>query len=193
MTNESSASAHHVLLSAEQIQKRVAEIGRQLSEDYAGKVLYAVCVLEDGFIFMADLVRAIDVPVVCQFIKPEVSEQWQGTLASTQILFTPEVNVDGKDVVLVQALMETGQTSDFLVRNLTARGAASVKLVALLDKQSSRRLALQPDYFGFLFDESFVMGYGLGAPQLGRNLPYIAVKSREGREEQASAAQAAPK
>ncbi len=192
MTIETSPNSHHVLLSAEQIQKRVSEIGRQLSGDYAGKVLYAVCVLEDGFIFMADLVRAIEVPVVCQFIKPEISEQWQGTLASTQIMFTPEVEVAGKDVVLVQALMETGQTSDFLVRNLTARGAASVKLVALLDKQSSRRLALQPDYFGFLFDEAYVIGYGLGAPDLGRNLPYIAVKSRDGREEHLPAPNPAP-
>ena len=79
-----------------------------------------------------------------------------------------------EDVLIVEAILQSGQTSEFLIRNMMGRGAASVKLIALLDKQKARRVALQPDYFGFVLDESFVVGYGLGAPDVGRNLPYIA-------------------
>ena len=87
------------------------------------------------------------------------------------------VNVEGKDVLLVEALVQSGITSEFLIRNLYGRGAANVKLAAFLDKQTARRVPLQPDYFGFLMSESFVVGYGLGTPDLGRNLPYIAARA----------------
>ena len=164
-----------VLLSAEQIKKRVQEMSRQISADYQGKTLHVVCVLENGFIFMADLVRELDIPVVCQFVKP----QFKDTNSSiTEIFFSPEVNVQGQHVLLVETLVQSGITSEFLMRNLAGRGAASVKLAALLDKQSARRVSLQPDYFGFLMNESFVVGYGLGAPQVGRNLPYIAARAQ---------------
>jgi hypoxanthine phosphoribosyltransferase len=164
-----------VLLSAEQIRKRVQEMARQISADYREKTLYIVCVLENGFMFMADLVRELDIPVVCQFLKPQFKDTNPNT---TEIFFSPEVNVQGQHVVLVEALVQSGITSEFLMRNLVARGAASVRLAALLDKQSARRVPLQPDYFGFLMNESFVVGYGLGAPQLGRNLPYIAARAQ---------------
>src|SRR5215469_15343361 len=164
-----------VLLSAEQIKKRVQEMSRQISADYQGKTLHVVCVLENGFMFMADLVRELDIPVVCQFVKP----QFKDTNSSiTEIFFSPEVNVQGQHVLLVETLVQSGITSEFLMRNLAGRGAASVKLAALLDKQSARRVSLQPDYFGFLMNESFVVGYGLGAPQVGRNLPYIAARAQ---------------
>lgn len=159
-----------VLISEEQIDKRVREIARQISEDYRGKTISAVCVLENAFMFMADLVRALDVPVVCQFVKPDFREMPQGM----EIFFSPEVEVTGADVLLIEALVQTGVTSEFLMRNLIGRGAKSVKLAAMLDKQSARRVSLQPDYFGFLIEEAFVVGYGLGAPDLGRNLPYVA-------------------
>jgi hypoxanthine phosphoribosyltransferase len=82
--------------------------------------------------------------------------------------------------LLVEALVQSGITSEFLIRNLVGRGAAGVKLAVLLDKQSARRVSLQPDYFGFLMNESFVVGYGLGEPHLGRNLPYIAGRAESG-------------
>lgn len=85
--------------------------------------------------------------------------------------------MQGQHVLLVEALVQSGVTTEFLMRNLAGRGAASVKLAALLDKQSARRVSLQPDYFGFLMTESFVIGYGLGAQLLGRNLPYIAARA----------------
>jgi len=164
-----------VLLSADQIHKRVQEMARQISADFRGKTLYVVCVLENAFIFMADLVRELEIPVVCQFVKP----QFKDTDASTtEIFFSPEVDVQNQHVLLVEALVQSGITSEFLMRHLAGRGAASVKLAVLLDKQSARRVPLQPDYFGFLMNESFVVGYGLGAPQQGRNLPYIAAKAQ---------------
>jgi hypoxanthine phosphoribosyltransferase len=166
-----------VVVTAEQIQKRVAELARQISEQYRDKTLHAVCVLENGFIFMADLVRLLEIPVVCHFVRPmwrEVALQ-QGTAPVTEIFFTPETAVAGQDVLLVEALVQSGQTSDFLMRNLVGRGASSVKLAALLDRHAARRVPLQVDYCGFVVDEPFVYGYGLGAPEVGRNLPYIAV------------------
>jgi len=168
-----------VLLNAEQIQKRVRELARQISDDYKGKTLHAICVLENGFIFMADLLRDVTVPTVCQFVKPEFTEVQTGSVTTTEIFFSPEIKVEGQHVLLIEALVQSGITSDFLIRNILARGAASVKLAVLLDKQAARRISLQPDYFGFLIDESFVVGYGLGAPQLGRNLPYIGVTAAE--------------
>src|SRR5689334_18735006 len=160
-----------VILTAEQIRKRVQEMARQISRDFQGKTIHVVGVMENSFIFMADLVRDLEVPVICQFVKPESK---QANASTTEIFFTPEIDVSGKDVLLMEALIQSGVTSDFLIRNLLGRGAASVKLAVLLDKQAARRVSLQPDYFGFLVNDSFVVGYGLGAPQLGRNLPYIA-------------------
>src|SRR5258706_3636290 len=121
--------------------------------------------------FMADLVRALDVPVVCQFIKPKYSNQ---TAEVMEIFFSHELDIRGKDALLVEGLVHSGVTSEFLMNDLRARGAASVKLVTLLDRQAARRVQLQPDYFGFLVDEAFLVGYGLGSPeQTNRNLPYI--------------------
>jgi len=164
-----------VLLSADQIKKRVQEMARQISADFQGKTLYVVGVLENGFIFMADLVRELEIQVVCQFVKPQFKDTDPST---TEIFFSPEINVKGQHVLLVETLVQSGITSEFLMRNLFGRGAATVKLAALLDKQSARRVPLQPDYFGFLMNESFVVGYGLGAPQMGRNLPYIAARAQ---------------
>ena len=163
-----------VLLSADLIKKRRQEMARQISADYQCKTLYVVCVLENGFMFMADLVRALEIPVVCKFLKPELKETDRHT---TEIFFSPEVAVEGQHVLLVEALVQSGITTEFLIRNLYGRGAAVVKLAALLDKQTARRVPLQPDYFGFLMNESFVVGYGLGTPDLGRNLPYIAARA----------------
>jgi hypoxanthine phosphoribosyltransferase len=174
--NSLSQKYPRVVLSAEQIDTRVREMARQISSDYRDKTICAVGVLENGFMFMADLVRHLEVPVVCQFLKVNSKEANPST---TELFFSPEPDVQGRHVLLVEALVQSGLTSDFLLRNLMGRGAASVKLAALLDKQSARRIALQPDYFGFLIDEGFVVGYGLGAHEIGRNLPYIAAKERK--------------
>lgn len=167
------------LFSTEQLQKRVGEIARQVSKDYAGKSLNVVCVLENGFMFMADLVRQLELPVVCQFVRPELKDTVKGSTATTEIFFTPELDVVGKHILLVEALVQSGVTSEFLIRNFTSRGAATVKLAALLDKQSERKVSLTPDYLGFLLDEQYVVGYGLGAPQVGRNLAFVGALARD--------------
>jgi hypoxanthine phosphoribosyltransferase len=164
-------------LSAEQIRKRVQEMARQISNDFQGRTLYVVGVMENGFIFMADLVRELDLNVVCLFVRAESKE---ANSTTTEIFFSPELDVQGQHVLLVEVLVQSGLTTEFLIRNLAGRGAASVKLAVLLDKQSARRVSLQPDYFGFLMNESFVVGYGLGDQHFARNLPYIAGRAELG-------------
>jgi hypoxanthine phosphoribosyltransferase len=164
------------VITSEQIQKRVKELGRQISDDYKGETIQMLAVLENAFMFLADLVRALDVPVVCQFIKPKYSRTQGGSAGDVmEIFFSHEPDIRGQHILLVEGLVHSGVTSEFLMSDLRARGAASVKLVTLADRQSARRVPLQPDYFGFLVDETFLVGYGLGAvEQTNRNLPYLA-------------------
>jgi hypoxanthine phosphoribosyltransferase len=163
------------VVSSDQIQKRVKELGRQISDDYKGRTIQALAVLENSFMFLADLVRVLETPVVCQFIKPKYSRSGDGASDVMEIFFSHEPDIQGHDILLVEGLVHSGVTSEFLMNDLRARGAASVKLVTLLDRQSARRVALQPDYFGFLVDDAFLVGYGLGAAQqTDRNLPYLA-------------------
>lgn len=164
------------VIAAEQIQKRIKEVARHISDDYRGHTIQALAVLENAFMFMADLVRALDVPVVCQFIKPKYSKtQAESANEVMEIFFSHEPDIRGQHILLVEGLVHSGVTSEFLMSDLRSRGAASVKLVTLLDRQSARRVPLQPDYFGFLVDETFLVGYGLGAAeQTNRNLPYLA-------------------
>jgi hypoxanthine phosphoribosyltransferase len=166
------------VISTEQIQKRVKELGRQISDDYKGQTVQMLAVLENAFMFLADLVRALEVPVVCQFIKPKYTRPQAGAGDVMEIFFSHEPDIRGQHILLVEGLVHSGVTSEFLMADLRARGAASVKLVTLLDRQAARRVPLQPDYFGFLVDETFLLGYGLGAvEQTNRNLPYLAATS----------------
>jgi hypoxanthine phosphoribosyltransferase len=163
------------VISADQIQKRIRELGRQISDDYRGETVIALGILENSFIFMGDLVRALDVPVVCTFIKPRYTQSKQGEAQLLEIHFSHELDIVGKHILLVEGLVHSGVTTEYLMSDLRARGAASVKLATLLDRQAARRVPLQPDYFGFLVDDAFLCGYGLGSPeQTGRNLPYLA-------------------
>ena len=168
-----------VVIPAEQIQKRVREMARQISDDYQGKTIHALGLLENGFMFMADLVRVLEVPVICQFIKPQYRrEQENAPGGFLEIFFSHQPDIRDQHVLLIEGLVHSGVTSEFLMSDLRARGASSVKLATLLDRQSARRVQLQPDYFGFLVDETFLMGYGLGsAGQTQRNLPYLAATS----------------
>jgi hypoxanthine phosphoribosyltransferase len=176
MNTTSKAEALRPVISAEQIHKRVRELAHQISDDYKGKTVLALAVLENSFMFMADLARAIDVPVVCTFVKPRYRQQGSGGASDVlEILFSHELDIRDKDVLLVEGLVHSGVTSEFLMNDLRGRGAASVKLATLLDRQAARRVQLQPDYFGFLVYETFLFGYGLGGPaQTNRNLPFLA-------------------
>jgi hypoxanthine phosphoribosyltransferase len=166
------------VISSEQIQKRVKELARQISDDYRGRTIQILAVLENAFMFQADLVRALEVPVVCQFIKPKYTRPASSAASEVmEIFFSHEPDIRGQHILLVEGLVHSGVTSEFLMSDLRSRGAASVKLVTLLDRQSARRVPLQPDYFGFLVDETFLVGYGLGAAeQTSRNLPYLAAQ-----------------
>jgi hypoxanthine phosphoribosyltransferase len=174
------------VITTEQIQKRVKELGRQISDDYkeqteGGQAVQVLAVLENAFMFLADLVRALEVPVVCQFIKPKY-KRGKGANDVMEIFFSHEPDIRGQHILLVEGLVHSGVTSEFLMSDLRARGAASVKLATLLDRQAARRVSLQPDYFGFLVDETFLVGYGLGAvEQTNRNLPYVAAVSHSAR------------
>ncbi len=162
-----------IVIPAEQIQKRVREMGRQISDDYQGRSIHLLALLENGFIFMADLVRALGVPVICQFIKPRYHDSGR----VLEIFFSHEPDIRGQHLLVLEGLVHSGVTAEFLMNDLRARGAASVKLATLLDRQSARRVQLQPDYFGFLVDEAFLVGYGLGSPeQTDRNLPYVGAR-----------------
>jgi len=166
-------STSDIVISSEQIQKRVREMARQITHDYAGKTIHALAVLENGFIFLSDLVRAIDLPVVCQFIKPQYRDDLGGMLG---IFFSHDIAVQDQHILLVEGILHSGVTTEFLLNDLHGRGAATVKTAALLDRQCARRVQLQPDYFGFLVDNTYLMGYGLGSPeQTNRNLPYLMV------------------
>ena len=168
-----------VVIPAEQIQKRVRELGRQISDDYRGKTVHCLALLENAFIFTADLVRALEVPVICQFIKPRYRRELEGKPEGfLEIFFSHDADIRGQHVLLIEGLVHSGVTTEFLMSDLRSRGAASVKVVTLLDRQSARRVQLQPDYFGFLVDEAFLVGYGLGSPeQTNRNLSHIASAS----------------
>lgn len=161
------------LIPAEQIQKRVREMGRQISDDYRGQTIHILAVLENAFVFTADLVRTLDIPLICQFVKPQYRP---GEVL--EIFFSHGPDISGQHVLLLEGLVHSGVTTDFLMSDLRSRGAASVKVATLLDRPVARRVQLQPDYFGFLVQEPFVVGYGLAsAEQTNRNLPYLAVAS----------------
>src|ERR1700688_3714125 len=163
------------VIASEQIQKRVKELGRHISDDYQGQTIQALAVLENAFMFMADLVRVLDVPVICQFIKPKYSKQGKTGEEIMEIFFSHEPDIRGQHILLVEGLVHSGVTSEFLMNDLRARGAASVKMVTVLYQQSARRVGLQRDYFGCLADEVFLLGYGLAAvEQVTRNMPYLA-------------------
>lgn len=168
------------VITTEQLQKRVKELGRQISDDHQGQTIQMLAVLENAFIFVADLVRTVEVPVVCQFVKPKYSRPQTGSTSDVmEIFFSHEPDIKGQHIVLVEGLVHSGITTDFLMSDLRSRGAASVKLATLLDRQAARRVPLQPDYFGFLVDDAFLVGYGLGAAeQTNRNLPYLAAQPR---------------
>src|SRR5579864_8891176 len=114
------------VITTDQIQKRVKELGRQISDDYKGQTVQVLAVLENAFMFLADLVRAIDVPVVCQFIKPKYSQSTSAG-GAVEIFFSHEPDIKGQHILLVEGLVHSGVTSEFLMSDLRSRGAASVK------------------------------------------------------------------
>jgi hypoxanthine phosphoribosyltransferase len=170
-----------VLLTEEQIRVRVAEMGAQISRDYAGKELMLVCILKGANIFLADLVRQITIPLSYDFVA--VSSYGADTKSSgvVRILKDLDESVESKHVLVIEDIVDTGLTLrlSYLLENLRSRRAASVKICTLLDKPSRRRLEVPVDYFGFKVEDQFVIGYGLDYGGMYRNLPYIGVLKPE--------------
>lgn len=158
--------------SAARIATRVAALGREVSREYRGRRIDAVITLDRGFVFAADLLRQIDGPVVCHFVREEVRDVEHGGLPRREVYFGTGPELKGRDVLVLDAVLESGVTQDFLLRRLGESRPRSIRLAVLLDKPAKRRVALEPDYFGFRTASKEVwVGYGLAAANgAGRNL-----------------------
>ena len=169
-----------VLVSEEQLKAKVAELGAQISRDYAGKNLVLVSILKGSVVFMADLMRAVSIPCNIDFM---VVSSYGGSNTTTsglvKIIKDLDGNLSGKDVLIVEDILDTGVTLSNLVPMLKMRNPNSVKICTILDKPSRRKAAIQPDYEGFQVPDEFVVGYGLDYDEKYRNLPYIGVLKPE--------------
>jgi hypoxanthine phosphoribosyltransferase len=164
-----------VQLSAQEIAARVQELGAQISRDYAGKELVLVGVLKGSFIFMADLARAISGDLRVEFLGVQSYGDETTSSGVVQITFDLTKPIDGKHVLIVEDIVDTGLTMDYLLEQMRTRHPASVKLCALLHKPSRMKKPCVIDYLGFTIPDLFVIGYGLDYAQKYRNLPYIGV------------------
>lgn len=165
-----------ILFSAEDIAKRVAEMGAEIARDHAGKELVLVCVLKGSCLFMADLMRTIDLPLSIDFMS--VSSYKDGTVSSGDVEIIKDLGnpIRDKHVIIVEDIVDTGLTLTRLMELLGSRGAASIKLASFLDKPEPRiNKELKIDYKGFEIPNKFVVGYGLDAAGRYRNLPFIGV------------------
>jgi hypoxanthine phosphoribosyltransferase len=171
--------------SAARIATRVAELGRQISRACGGKRLDVVITLDRGFIFGADLIRKIDAPTVCHFVREDVRDVEQGGHARREVAFGSGPDVKGRDVLLVDAVLESGVTQEFLLRRLGETQPRSLRLAVLLDKPEQRRVALEPDYFGFrTASNGLWVGYGLAASNgMGRNERNLSMKPLAGKRQ----------
>ena len=168
-----------VLLSAEELAKRVAEIGAEITADYAGKEILMIGVLRGAVLFMADLARAIKVPVAIDFMA--VSSYGAGTSSSgvVRILKDLDEDIAGKHVLVVEDIIDSGLTLSYLLGNLESRKPASIKLCTLLNKPERRKVKVDIDYNGFDVPDYFVIGYGLDYREKYRNLPFIGILKPE--------------
>jgi len=168
-----------VLLTAEQIRARVGEMAERIAADYSDREPVLVAVLDGAIVFLSDLMRALPIPLRIDLVK--WSSYGDGTSSSgeVQLLKDLSYSVEGKHVLVVEDIVDTGLTLRYLMENMTTRGVASLAVAALLDKPSRRRVEVRLDYVGFRVPDEFVVGYGLDFAQRYRNLPYVAVLKPE--------------
>ena len=164
-----------VLLTEEEVDKRIQEIGDQITKDYAGKTVHLVCVLKGGSFFMCELAKRINLPVSLDFMS--VSSYGGDTKSSGVVKIVKDLDepLNGKDVLVVEDIIDSGRTLSYLLEMLKDRKPASLKLCTLLDKPSRRVIDVDVDYTGFQIPDEFVVGYGLDYDQRYRNLPYIGI------------------
>ena len=168
-----------VLFSEEQLKQRVRELGARITADYAGKEPVLISVLRGSYIFMADLTRSIDLPCTVDFMS--VSSYGKGTTSSGQVQITKDLSddIEGRDVIVVEDILDSGNTLFYLLQILQARKPVSIRLCTLLDKPDRRVKEITADYSGFTIPDAFVVGYGLDYAEKYRNLPYIGILKPE--------------
>ncbi len=161
------------LIPADRIEAKVRELAARISADYEGKELLIVCVLKGAWIFMADLIRQLTIPVQCDFVM--ASSYGAGTVSSgeVKVLFDVRTDPAGKHVLIVEDIIDTGMSMPVLIEQIKNRDPASVRVCALLDKPARRRVPVQIDYVGFTIPDKFVVGYGIDWAERYRELPYI--------------------
>ena len=166
-----------VLLPEAEVDKKIQELGEQISKDYEGKNIHMICVLKGGVFFTCELAKRISVPVSLDFMS--VSSYGNDTKSSGVVKMIKDLDesIEGRDVVLIEDIMDSGRTLSYLINILKERKPASFKVVTLLDKPDRRVVELEPDITGFEIPDRFVVGYGLDCAQKYRNLPYIGVIS----------------
>lgn len=164
-----------ILLPEEEIRARIVELGAQITRDYAGLNPLLIGVLKGACFFLSDLLRAIDTQLSIEFMAISSYGSSTRTSGEVRIMKDLAVPIEGRHILVVEDIVDTGLTLSYLLANLHARGAASVKLAALLDKYERRQKDVQIDYLGFQIPDKFVVGYGLDYAERYRNLPFIAV------------------
>lgn len=164
-----------VMLSEEEVNSKIAELGAQISKDYEGKEVFLLCILRGSVFFTTELAKRITVPVMIDFMS--VSSYGDGTKSSGVVRIVKDLDssIEGKDVLVVEDIIDSGRTLSYLLETLKQRHPASVKLCTLLDKPERRVVDVNVDYTGFEIPDEFVVGYGLDYAQKYRNLPYIGV------------------
>ena len=162
-----------------EIQKRVLELGDRISGDYKGESLLLVGVMKGAYVFMADLARAIRLPIFVDYLGVSSFASRSKGRGAVRISSDLNENIEGKNVIIVEDIINSGLTMEYVTKNLMARSPKSLKVCALLDKVEKRRTDFKPDYVGFTIPSHYVVGYGLDYQDQYRNLPYIAVLTEE--------------
>ena len=171
--SESSRQTPAVLLTKEQISSRVRDLAEQISSDYAGRELLALGILKGSWVFLADLVRLMTVPVTVDFIMASSYGTNTESSGKVEIVLDVKCPIRGRDVLLVEDIIDSGLTLKYIVDNLRLRKPRSLKVVALMDKPVRRRVDMRADSVGFEVPDKFVVGYGVDFAERYRNLPYI--------------------
>ena len=177
--NELSKYYDKVLMTEEEIQKMVARLGAEITRDYSGKKLFLICVLKGGFVFMADLVRAIDLPLEVDFIA--VSSYGSSTKTSGVVRLLKDIDkpLNDKHVLIVEDIMDSGLTLNYIKSMFVNRNPLSVKVCTAFDKPERRKVDITPDYVGAIIPDEFVIGYGLDYDGILRNLPDLCILKRD--------------
>ena len=165
----------HILVNEEQLQDKIAQMGRQLSAEYAGKELVLIGVLKGAIMFIVDLARAIDLPLTLDFMAVASYGASTETSGIVRILKDLDSSIEGKDVLIVEDIIDSGLTLNYILETLHARNPASLRVCSLLSKPARRRVDVPIDYICFEIPDEFVVGYGLDFNQIYRNLPFVGV------------------